>query len=111
MGVKANLPLSQALSALDDRCALRENVAMPATLRLGGGRSFQTTVWDISIAGFSATALTRLPVDSLVWLTLPGLESLPARVAWWADSRVGCGFVNLLNPIVLDHAVSRWKGI
>lgn len=99
---------SYAEAAQEDRCAHRATVCIPAMLRASGGRAYQTAVRDLSISGFSATAMTRMHPGTWCWLTLPGLESLPARVAWWDNGLVGGAFENLLNPIVLENVLARW---
>jgi hypothetical protein len=99
-----------SLSTIEDRCAPRTRIAIPACLRLAAGRSFQTTVCDISISGFSATAISRMPLNAKCWLAISGLEGLQAEVVWWSDSQVGGAFANLLSPIVLDHLIVQWQG-
>ncbi|MCX7864171.1 MAG: PilZ domain-containing protein [Novosphingobium sp.] len=99
-----------ALAAQEDRCAPRTRVTIPASLRPSGGRSFQTVVHDLSLSGFSAVAINRLHRGNLVWLTLPGLESLQAEVVWWENAMVGCAFHQLLSPIILDNILARWRG-
>ena len=99
-----------ALAAQEDRCAPRSRIAIPASLRPSGGRSFQTQVLDLSLGGFSAACVNRMHPGSLCWLTLPGLESLQAEVVWWQDNLVGCAFANLLSPIVHDSILARYRG-
>lgn len=99
-----------AFAAQEDRSAPRTRVAIPASLRASGGRSFQTVVQDLSLSGFCSMAIGRLTPGSLVWLTLPQMESMEAEVVWWDNSLVGCAFHQLLNPIIHDHVVSRWRG-
>ena len=99
-----------ALSSQEDRSAPRTKVTIPASLRPSGSRSFQTVVHDLSLSGFSAVAVNRLHKGNLVWLTLPGLESLQAEVIWWDNSMVGCAFHKLLSPIIHDNILARWRG-
>lgn len=97
-------------AAQEDRCAPRTRLSIPGQLRPSGSKGFQTVVQDLSISGFSAMSINRLHVGGLVWLTLPGLESLEAEIVWWNNSQVGCAFARLLNPIVHDNLVARWRG-
>jgi hypothetical protein len=39
---------------------VRSKLAIPAQLRATGARAFQTVVNDLSLSGFSATAITRM---------------------------------------------------
>lgn len=104
-------PGSYEYSAQEDRCAPRTRVRIPASLRASGAKSFPTTVHDLSLGGFSATALNRMHVGTMCWLSLPGLESQQAEVAWWQDGLVGCAFANLLSPIVLDSMIAQYQGV
>ncbi len=95
------------LAAQEDRCGPRTRLAIHSQLRVSGARAFQTEVLDLSISGFSAKSIGRMHEGQLCWLTLPGLESLPAQVVWWEDCVVGCAFTELLNPIVHDSIIER----
>ena len=97
-------------AALEDRCAPRQRVNIPASLRPSGGRGFQTVVSDLSISGFCANSLQRMYPGNRCWLTLPGVEPLQADVVWWDSGRVGCGFAQLLSPIVHDNILVRFRG-
>jgi hypothetical protein len=97
------------IAAQEDRSAVRSRLAIPAQLRAPGTRAFQTVVNDLSLSGFSATAINRMHPRSLCWLTLPGLESLPAEVVWWENNLCGCSFTNLLNPIVHDNILAAYR--
>lgn len=96
------------IAAQEDRCAPRIKLAIPATMRISGGRGFQTVVNDLSISGFCASAVNRVHPGSVCWLTLPGLESLQSEVIWWDNSLVGCAFDNLISPVVLDNLLARY---
>lgn len=100
---------SYADAAQEDRCAPRTRLAIPAQLRASGARGFQTIVHDLSISGFSATAINRMHPGQACWITLPGLASLQAEVVWWDSSTVGCAFNDLLSPIVHDHILERFR--
>lgn len=98
------------IAAQEDRSAPRTKIAIPAQLRASGARAFQTVVNDLSLSGFSATAITRMHKGTVCWLTLPGLESLQAEVVWWENNSVGCAFADLLSPIVHDNILARYRG-
>ena len=99
-----------AIAAQEDRCAPRTKISIPSSLRASGSKGFQTVVRDLSVSGFSATALNRLHPGTVCWLTLPGLESLQAQVVWWENCMVGCAFSELLSPIVHDNILARYSG-
>lgn len=96
-------------AAQEDRSAPRTRITIPATLRISGGRGFQTVVHDLSLSGYCAAAVNRIHPGTLAWLTLPGIESLQGEVVWWDNSLIGCAFDKLLSPIVLDNILTRWR--
>ena len=96
-------------AAQEDRCAPRTRLAIPAALRMAGGRGFQTVVHDLSLSGFGAASISRVSPRTICWLTLPGLESLQGEVVWWKNSQIGCAFAHLLSPIVHDAILARWQ--
>jgi hypothetical protein len=97
-----------ARAALEDRCAPRVTLKLPATLRPSGAHGFQVIVTDLSIAGFSCEAVTGMRPGALCWITLPGLSGLQAELAWNDGSRVGCAFANILSQAVLDNLLARY---
>lgn len=103
-------PSRYDIAAQEDRSAPRHKIAIPAQLRQSGGRGFQTVVNDLSLSGFSATAVNRMHLGAACWLTLPGLESLQGEVIWWESAQCGCAFIQLLNPIVHDSILARFQG-
>ena len=58
-------------AAQEDRSAPRTRLSIPAFLRQSGGKRFNTVVNDLSLSGFSATAITRMHEGAVCWLTLP----------------------------------------
>lgn len=96
-------------AAQEDRSAPRTRISIPATLRFSGARGIQTVVHDLSLSGFCAAAINRVHPGTVCWLTLPGLEALQAEVIWWDNSLTGCAFNQLLNPIVHDNILARWR--
>jgi len=95
----------------EKRAALRKPVSLDAQLRDRGASKFAIRVIDISTTGFRAECDFRLHEDILVWLTLPGMASLEARVAW-RDGNFLYGFVfaQPLHEAVFDHIVTLGGG-
>jgi hypothetical protein len=86
------------------RAAPRKPVDLDAQLRDRGASKFAIRVVDISTTGFRAECEFRLHEGTLVWLTLPGMAGLEARVAW-RDGNFLYGFVfaQPLHEAVLDR--------
>lgn len=100
-----------AFAAQEDRSAPRTRLSIPATLRPAGAKRMQTVVRNLSLSGFSATAINRISNGTACWLTLPGIDAaLPARVVWWENGLIGCSFEQLLSPIEHDTILARWRG-
>lgn len=91
----------------DNRAAERKPVNLDAQLRDRGASKFAIRVIDISTTGFRAECDFRLHENALVWLTLPGMAGLEARVAW-RDGNFLYGFVfaQPLHEAVLDRVVA-----
>jgi hypothetical protein len=97
-----------AAAAQEDRSAPRLRISIPASLRPSGSKSFQTAVRDLSLSGFSATALTQIAPRTMCWLTLPGMVTVTSKVVWWDNGLVGCAFDLLLDPVELETILGRW---
>ena len=95
-------------AALEDRCAPRIKLRIPAMLRPSGDTSFAVVVTDLSIAGFQCEALTGMPAGSRCWLALPGLSPIESQLIWNNGRAVGCAFVNLMNQAVMDSIIRRF---
>jgi hypothetical protein len=91
--------------AFEGRRAPRNEVALGAGLRQRGAHAVTVQIMDLSTDGFRAATHLNLFVGTDVWLKLPGLESLHARVVWTARHVLGCQFVRPLHPAVLDMVV------
>ena len=46
----------------------------------------------------------------MIWITLPGLESLQARVCWVNEWTAGAEFVRPLHQAVFDMIAERMQG-
>lgn len=99
-----------AFAAQEDRSAHRTRLSIPASLRPAGGKKIQTVVRNLSLSGFSATAISRIPGGTMCWLTLPDQDALQARVIWWEQGLVGCAFDDLLGPMLYESILMRWQG-
>lgn len=99
-----------AIAAQEDRSAPRTRMMIPAQLRMSGSKGFQTVIHDLSLGGFCASAVSRIYPGTVCWLSIPGLEAQMGEVVWWNNSLVGCSFHNLLNPIIHDNLLTRWRG-
>jgi PilZ domain len=95
----------------DGRRAERLDVRMKASVRESGCTKFDVDVLDMSISGFRFETAYFIAPESRVWLTIPGLASLEAIVAWQDHYRYGCYFVNPLHVAVFDHIIAHKRGL
>jgi hypothetical protein len=63
---------------------------------------------DLSLTGFSASAITAIPVDTTCSLTISGREPMEARVVWWRGGLVGCVFAEPIGRVAYDVILERW---
>jgi hypothetical protein len=97
-------------SAENGRKAERAEIAVGAGLRQRGAHAVTVQVLDLSVTGFRAATHLELESGSDVWLKLPGLETLHARVVWMRGHLLGCEFVRALHPAVLQMIVRNTRG-
>ena len=94
--------------AEEHRIALRKPVRLRAQLRDRSHTKFDIDVVDLSTTGFRLNTVFNLPVETIVWITLPKLAGLEATVAWRdrQSALYGCRFTTPLHPAVFDHIVA-----
>lgn len=76
-------------------------------LRQPGERKYPASIFDVSTKGCRIELTKTMPVDSRVWVELPGLESLSGTVRWTDGWVAGVEFARPLHPAVLELIVSR----
>lgn len=85
------------------RRAARVAVRMEASLREPSCSKFDVLVSDLSTDGFRCETHYRVALNSIVWLSIPGLAPLESRVVWANGSAYGCAFTHPLHVAVMDH--------
>ena len=86
----------------------RDAVSIPAEIREQGAGRQKVSVIDLSPAGFRMHCIFIIPEDRTVFLTMPGFESLEARIVWHDDSYYGCEFKQRLHGAVHDHIIRSY---
>ena len=87
------------------RGAIRADVNISVLIRQRGYSYFKAHLTDVSETGFRIASAIRFEMDSIVYLKIPGLESLESQVRWHSDGEYGCRFEKALYPAVFDHIV------
>ena len=87
-----------------------QRTSLPAELELrqSGRKKHQITVRDCSPQGCCLNLVDRLNLDDVVWIKMPGLESLEAYVCWTQDFVAGVEFAKPLHPAVFDMLLKRF---
>ncbi len=87
-----------------DRLALDAQVEFRAE-----NRRAKVKIRDISTHGARISAIHLLRVGDRFFMKLPMLESIEARVAWADEFELGCEFMRLIHPSVLDTILARMR--
>ena len=90
----------------EGRQAERAEVKLAAAARRQGGHGYAIKLLDISTRGCRIETASLLHAGTNIWLKLPGLEAIYARVAWVRGVRAGCQFATPLHPAVVDRIVA-----
>jgi hypothetical protein len=95
-------------AAQEDRSAPRVRLDIPAQMRASGSSAFSVIIKDLSLSGVACEALTAMCAGTRVWLKLPGLAALQAKIVWNDGTMVGCEFDKLLNVAVMENVLERF---
>lgn len=83
----------------------RRSVRAAAQCRRGTMRE-TVAVLDLSPGGARVRAMAPLRTGHAVWIRLPGIEPLEARVVWTRGFESGCEFAHPLHPAVFEALVA-----
>jgi hypothetical protein len=78
--------------SIDMRRAARACVSLDATMRQLGDSGVRAEVLNISTDGFMVETEGRFSTGSYVWVKLPALAPISAKVIWSRGGRVGGRF-------------------
>lgn len=92
---------------LGRRRAPRHPVSLDAKIGKGGLGRALCKVTDLSLHGARLQTYTGLRKDSLIWLTLPGVGPVIARVRWADDFEAGCEFDAPLSQAQFDRLTAH----
>lgn len=98
------MPGQPLIHTEDDRRADRQPFAAVIQFRIGSRRA-DVKVTDISALGARIAGVYLVHHGDQIFLKLPLIESIPARVAWVDEFEFGCEFVRPLSTVVLDAIV------
>ncbi|MCT2558609.1 PilZ domain-containing protein [Tsuneonella sp. YG55] len=91
---------------VEQREDIRAPLEVAISVRERGGHKMPATMLDLSCAGcrIKGAPLTRGTED--IWVRIPGLESLPARICWAEEGANGLEFERKLHPAVFQRMIA-----
>lgn len=88
-----------------ERVPLRADV----DFRRAGDHRYRVNILDFSREGCRIELPERVLPNEIIWISLPGLETLQARVAWVKNWTAGVEFIRPLHPSVFDLVRERMR--
>lgn len=96
----------------EHRRTVRLDVRFNACLREpGSSQKFEVEVIDLSMSGFRFETSFTIRPGNKVFVTIPGMSTLDATVAWGRGFIYGAQFENALHPSVFDMIAARHKKV
>ncbi len=71
---------------------------------------YSVTLLDLSVEGCRVELVERAAVGDLLWISLPGLETIEAAACWTDGFITGVRFKRPLHPSVFDLLAERMRG-
>lgn len=102
-GQVAQLPPSEM------RKVPRRAVNLAAVLREQGATTIEVDVLDLSTHGCRIAGAGALEPQTHVWLKLPGMEALFARIVWVEDGCAGCEFNSPIHRGAISLVIENNK--
>ena len=102
--------MSVLVNKRDHRSTLRLDVKVTAWLReQGSSFKFDVDVIDLSMTGFRISTSAKLVVGQHVFITIPGIATLDAKIAWTQRLVHGASFTRPLHVAVFDHIAEKYR--
>lgn len=78
-------------------------------VRQSNSQLFRAILSDLSVSGFKMNSYTDLDREKPVYIRLPGIQTLSAKIIWVDYQDYGCAFNSHLHPAVLEHLVTKLR--
>lgn len=92
-----------------ERRAQRQPFVATVEVREPGAHPQKLKVLDVSPLGCRVSLVSRVKLDTRVFLRFPGLEAIPAYVCWCENFEAGLEFEKPIYPAVLSHVMSQFR--
>ena len=93
----------------DPRRAERVPLRADIEFRRAGGQRWRVNILDFSPEGCRVALPIKVDPDDMVWISLPGIESIQGAVAWVKEWEAGVEFSNPLYPSVFEMVRDRMR--
>ena len=111
LAAKIATPTDYPYATLEQRTEVRRclslQVAGSLDEDLDSGADFNATVRDLSRVGFLMDSATAMTAGELIYVELPRLGRVSARVAWTEGRLAGCRFLEPISSGALSAALLR----
>lgn len=77
--------------------------------RRHAGSRYPVDLLDFSPQGCCISPPVRVEPGESVWLRIPGMESIHAKVAWTEQWKAGLSFDTPFHPAVFDSVVAKLR--
>jgi len=91
----------------DPRRAERVSLRADIEFRRSGEHRWRVNILDFSPEGCRVDLPVKVDPNDMVWISLPGIESIQGTVCWVKEWEAGIEFSNPLYPAVFDMIRSR----
>jgi hypothetical protein len=91
----------------EQRRGERRRLAADVIFRKPREVGHEVALRNLSRHGCQLSIRERMVPGQLVWVTLPGLESLYGWVRWSGEWKAGVEFHKSMHPAVFDHLVGK----
>ena len=88
-----------------ERVPLRADI----DFRRSGDHRYRVNILDFSREWCKLELPVRVATGDTIWLSLPGLQSIPAKVCWVEEWLAGVEFDNPLYPSVFEMVRDRMR--
>ena len=101
-------PETTSTDSIESR-SQRSAITLVCETRQGARPWNRVFLHNISETGFQMDWVPGLDMGKLLYIRIPGLQTLSAELKWRREGRIGCAFTAPLYGPVYDHIVAHAK--
>lgn len=96
---------------MNDHGRKAERIPLHADIdfRRAGEHRWRVNILDISPQGCRVELPVKVVADDVIWIQLPGLESIQGKIAWVNEWIAGIEFDRPLHPAVFELVEQRMR--